>query len=265
MYVGRYCYWFRVTIWNGDSDANFTMPHQVLQRFRIHACFRLITAIGMAADVRRDVWHLYPVNLVVLADHAIEAMLPVQGDQRHTVLVEVQEAAVAVNERFPSWHLPVFNDRLKAPGYLFGDWNLPLSGIGLSGLDHILHIGSALKLVVDVDHTVLQVNVPERQSAEFGNTHPGMKQDVDRFVVFAVSVVIVNESQELAHLFTGDGFSGLAVVDHHACKLESEGVLDDDIIIDRHLESRSQNTTHRFDCAVTPAVALQLNQKQFCI
>ena len=25
MYVGRYCYWFRVTIWNGDSCADSAM------------------------------------------------------------------------------------------------------------------------------------------------------------------------------------------------------------------------------------------------
>ena len=70
---------FRVTIWNGDSDTDFAVSHQVLQRFRVHACFRLIAAIGMAADVRRDVRHLHAVNLVILLYHAIEAMLPVQS------------------------------------------------------------------------------------------------------------------------------------------------------------------------------------------
>ena len=46
----------------------------------------------------RDVWHLHPVNLVILLHHAIEAMLPVQGDRRHIVLVELKEAAVSVHE-----------------------------------------------------------------------------------------------------------------------------------------------------------------------
>ncbi len=165
--VGMYCYWYSVTIWNGESDADFTMPHQVLQRFRIHACLCLIAAVGMAADVRRDIRHLHPVNLVVLADHAVEAVFPVQRDQRHTVFVEVQEAAVAVHEGFPSQFLSVLNDCLKAPGDLLGDRNLPLTGIRLGGLYHILHFGSALKLVVDVDHPVLQVNVFQRQTAEF--------------------------------------------------------------------------------------------------
>ena len=62
---------------------------------------------------------------------------------------------------------PVLNDRLKAPGDLLGDRDLPLTGIRLGGLDHILHFGSALKLMVDIDDTVLQVNVFQRQTAEF--------------------------------------------------------------------------------------------------
>lgn len=52
--VGRYCYGYSVTIWNGDSDADFAVPHQILQRFRVHARLCLIAAISMAADVRRD-------------------------------------------------------------------------------------------------------------------------------------------------------------------------------------------------------------------
>lgn len=132
---------FRVTIWNGDSDADFAVSHQILQRFRVHTCLRLIAAIGMATDVRRDVRHLHPVNLVVLADHAVEAVFPVQRDQRHTVLIEVQEAAVAVYERFPSRFLSVLDDRLKAAGDILGNRNLPLTCIRLGGLDqpHLCH------------------------------------------------------------------------------------------------------------------------------
>ena len=85
-----------------------------------------------------------------------------------------------------------------------------------------------------------------------------MEQNEYRFVVFAVGIIVVYEFQELAHLFTGDGFSGLAVVDHHACKLESKRVLDDNIVIHSHLKSRSQNTTHRFDGAMPLSILLQL-------
>ena len=37
-----------------ERDADIAVTHQVLQRLRIHACFCLIAAVGMAADVRSD-------------------------------------------------------------------------------------------------------------------------------------------------------------------------------------------------------------------
>ncbi len=78
----------------------------------------------MAADVRRDVRHLHPVNLVVLADHAVEAVFPVQRDQRHTVLVEVEKAAVSVHELLFLRFAPVLNDRLKAAAETVSDSEL---------------------------------------------------------------------------------------------------------------------------------------------
>ena len=78
-----------------DNDTDFAVSHQILQRFRVHACLGLIAAVGMAADVRRDVRHLNAVNLIVLADHAVETVFPVQRHQRHTVIVKVQETAIS--------------------------------------------------------------------------------------------------------------------------------------------------------------------------
>ena len=100
---------------NIKRDADFAMPHQVLQRFRVHACLRLIAALGVAADMRRDIRHLDAINLIVFADHAVEAVFPVQRDQRHTVIVEVQEPAVAVHELLLLRFSSVLDDCLKAP------------------------------------------------------------------------------------------------------------------------------------------------------
>lgn len=66
-----YCYWDSVTIWNGDSNTDVAVSHKVLQRFRVHAGFRHIAAIGVAADVRRYAWHLQAVNLVVPIHHIL--------------------------------------------------------------------------------------------------------------------------------------------------------------------------------------------------
>ena len=54
-----------------ERDADIAVAHQVLQRLRVHACFCLIAAVGMAADVRGDVGHLDPVDIVVALDHTL--------------------------------------------------------------------------------------------------------------------------------------------------------------------------------------------------
>ena len=80
-----------------ERDADVAVSHQVLKRFRIHASFSLIAAVGMAADVRGDVGHLDPVDVVVAFDHVVEPMLPVHGHFRQAVLVQKQKTAAPVD------------------------------------------------------------------------------------------------------------------------------------------------------------------------
>ena len=77
-------------------NPNFAMAHKVLQCFRVHAGFRHIAAIGVAADVRRYAWHLQAVNLVVPLNHIVESVFPVHCDQRHSIFVVVQKSRVPI-------------------------------------------------------------------------------------------------------------------------------------------------------------------------
>lgn len=52
-------------------NSYIAIPHKVLQCIWIHAGFRHIAAIGVAADVRRYAWHLQAVNLVVPIHHML--------------------------------------------------------------------------------------------------------------------------------------------------------------------------------------------------
>ena len=54
-----------------QSNTDVAVSHKVLQRFRVHAGFRHIAAIGVAADVRRYAWHLQAINLVVPIHHML--------------------------------------------------------------------------------------------------------------------------------------------------------------------------------------------------
>ena len=74
--------------------------------------------------------------------------------------------------------------------------------------------------MVNVDDPFLHIEVAERQAAELRNAHPGMKQDIEDLVVFAVAIIVVHEFEELSHLVLRDGFSRHAIVDHYPGKLK---------------------------------------------
>lgn len=76
------------------GDANVRMTHQVLQCLWIHAGAGHIAAIGMAADMRRDVGKLNSVNLIVAFDHMVEAVFPVHCNLRQSFLIQEQKPAV---------------------------------------------------------------------------------------------------------------------------------------------------------------------------
>ena len=69
-------------------DRYIRMPHEVLQRLWIHSRFCHIRAIGVSAYMRRNVWHLHPVNVIVSANHMIESVLPVHCHKWHSRMKE---------------------------------------------------------------------------------------------------------------------------------------------------------------------------------
>lgn len=74
--------------------------------------------------------------------------------------------------------------------------------------------------MVNVDDPFLHIEVAERQAAELRNAHPGMKQDIEDLVVFAVAIIVVHEFEELPHLVLRDGLSRHAIIDHYPGKLK---------------------------------------------
>ena len=97
-----------------ERDADFAVAHQVLERLWVHPGFGLIAAVGMAADVRRDVGHLDPVDIVVAFDHMVEPVLPVHGHFRQAVLIQKQKAAVPIDHTLDPRGRPVLDDGAEA-------------------------------------------------------------------------------------------------------------------------------------------------------
>ena len=114
---------------------------------------------------------------------------------------------------------------------------LPGADMCLGLRDHKAHIRITLKLMVDVDQVVFKVDVLDGQTAELRDAHPSVEQNVHDLIVFAVAVIVMDEFQKLIHLIPGDGFTGHAVVYHHAGELKGEGILVEQIIVHRHLKT----------------------------
>ena len=230
--------------------ADIAVPHQVLERFRVHPGLGLVAAVGVAADMRGDVRHLHPEDLIVPVHHVVEPVFPVHRHQRHALVVQVEEADVSVDHLLDCRRLTVFEDGLKAAEDLLRHGDLPGACVRLCGLDDVLNRGSPLQLLVNVDDPVLHVQVADGQAAELRDTYPGMEQDEDCLIVFAVAVVIPDKLQELPHLIAGDGLPGDAVVYDHTGKLKGKGILVQTVVIHCHLEGRPEHSADRLHCAI---------------
>lgn len=109
--------------------------------------------------------------------------------------------------------------------------------------------------------------IPRHRQKTKNPAHPqaGVEKDKDRIVVLAVAVVIVDKLQEFPHLIRLDRFPHDGIVNHNPDQLEIKGILDQQIVIHRHLEGRPENTANRLDRAVPLPVLLQLDQEKLGI
>ena len=161
-----------------ERDADIAVTHQVLECLWVHPGFGLIAAVGMAADVRGDIGHLDPIDIVVAFDHMVEPVLPVHGHFRQAVLVQKQKTAAPVDHALDPGGRPVLDDGAEALLNVRRHRELAGSGVGLGLLDHERHIRTPLELVINIDQVMLKVDVADCQPAELRNTHAGMKQDI---------------------------------------------------------------------------------------
>ena len=133
------------------------MPHQVLQRLWIHASLRLVAAVGMSANVRRNLRHLYFENAVVSIDRMLESMFSMQRHLRHSILVSEKESHITIYHNLWKVCWSVLQNRLKHSVHIFRHRNLSRSGVCLRGFNVIFHIVESLKLMVDVDDAILHI------------------------------------------------------------------------------------------------------------
>ena len=83
--------------------------------------------------MRRDIWQLHPVDVIVSADHMIETMLPVHCHKRHSIIIVKQESSISIYGFLHFRCISILNDCLKHLCHILRDWQYSCSGIRLCG------------------------------------------------------------------------------------------------------------------------------------
>ena len=96
-------------------NTYITMLHQVLQSLRINTWSLHIATIDMPAYIWRNIWHLHPVNIIIIIppNPIIESLLPMNCHKRYLLLIRKKEAAVSIYYFFYFMAWPVLDDTWK--------------------------------------------------------------------------------------------------------------------------------------------------------
>ena len=135
------------------------MPHEVLQRLWIHSRFCHIRAIRVSAYMRRDIWHLHPVDVIVPANHMIKSVLPMHRNKWHSIIIVKQESTISIYGFLHFRCISILDDCLKHLCHILCDWQYSCSGIRLCSFYDVSHIRCSLQLMVDVYGSIFKINV----------------------------------------------------------------------------------------------------------
>lgn len=122
------------------------------------------------------------------------------------------------------------------------------------------------KLTCYMDAVVIKIHRFRCQSTEFKDTHPCVQKDIDDFVIFTVASVLPNEAKKLCLVFRRKSLPLFQVIVKDIRRMEVEGVLRKQIVINCHLKCRADNASDIMNGALSSSVLLlQLDEPQFGI
>lgn len=101
----------------------------------------------MSAYMRRNVWQLHPVDVIVSADHMIETMLPVHCHKWHSIIIVKQESAISIYGFLHFRCISALDDCLKHLYHILCNRQYSCSGIRLCSFYDVSHIQCSLQLV----------------------------------------------------------------------------------------------------------------------
>lgn len=249
-----------------QRHADIAVSHDILQRLGIHPGLCHVGTESVPTHMGCDLGQLHTVGLVVLGNHMLHVLLPVERHHRHVVLVQAEETCMAVDHRLFPRFLPVLDDPAEAHSHLVGHRHIAHTLFRLRFLDHILHFACALKLMIHMDPVLVELDIRHCKTAKFGNAESCMEQDVEGIVILIVVLVLLHEVQEIPLLLPGDSLPGYRVIHNDRCQFKSKRILADQVIVNRQLKGRSQHPSDGMNGAIAFAVLLlQFDQPKLCV
>ena len=200
------------------------MTHDILQRLWIHSGFRHIRTESVSTYMRSYFGHLNAVNLVIFLNNMFQVLLPMKSDHWLIVLVEKQKSSISVYHRFYFRCYPIGKNTTETRHNFLAHRHIADTAFCFGRIDHILHLGSSLKLMVYLDTLLVELKIGDRQPAELRDSQPRVKENIDRIVVSAEMLIFLDEFQKITLLLTGNCFSGDGIVYDHRCQFKSKRI-----------------------------------------
>lgn len=125
--------------------------------------------------MRCNLRQLYSENAVVSIHCMLKPMFPMKCHFRHTTLISEEKSHISVHHNLWKICRSVFQNRLKHSEHILRNRKFSCTGVCLRGFNVVFHTTDSLKLMVNVDDAVLQINILNGKSAKLRNSKAGVK------------------------------------------------------------------------------------------
>ena len=234
-----------------------------MQAFYIQPGLLNIGAEGVSQHMRCNARNRFAVRLLKLSLHATHIVFQVHCHLRHSGLVQKEESAATIHQRF---HFRGRSGFYYTPqrctnGICHG--NIADAAFGFRRCDKVGLFSRPTKLPPHMDAVSFKVDICSCQAVQLAHTQAGPQKNDD--IIIIVAAVVLNELQIVLLLFPGQCIAHISVLRHNIRQLELEWILANDVILHRHLECRSDNALQDSNGVLLETTVMQKHEPAFCI
>ena len=246
-----------------QRHTGIRVSYQVLQAFYIQPGLLNIGAEGVSQHMRCNARNRFAVRLLKLSLHATHIVFQVHCHLRHSGLVQKEESAATIHQRF---HFRGRSGFYYTPqrctnGICHG--NIADTAFCFRRCDKVGLFSRPAKLPPDMDTVPFKVDICSCQAIQLTHTQAGSHKNDD--IIIIVAAIVLNELQIFLLLFSGQGIAHISVLRHNVRQLELKWILADDVILHRHLKRRSDNALQDSYGVLLETAVMQKHEPAFRI